>query len=61
MRTEGRVQFPDFDLLLSETNKLLSERGLPECSRIEAVADGDTANPNVIGFANERKYVVKVT
>ena len=25
------------------------------------VSDGDTANPNVIAYSSERKYVVKVT
>ena len=61
MRAPNRSQMPDLTLLLDEINLLLESNGLPTSHRLEPVADGDTANPNVIAYSNERRYVVKVT
>ena len=61
MRAPNRSQMPDLTLLLDEINLLLNTKGLPQCRDLEPVSDGDTANPNVIAYSNERKYVVKVT
>ena len=61
MRAPNRSQMPDLTLLLDEINLLLESNGLPTSYRLEPVADGDTANPNVIAYSNERRYVVKVT
>ena len=59
MRDAGRIPMPDLDRKLSEANALLKEAGLPLCDSLEPVADGDTANPNAIGHAGSRKYVIK--
>lgn len=61
MRPPNRSPFPDLVLLLDETNRLLAMNGLPTCHELAPVADGDTANPNVIAYSSESKYVVKVT
>lgn len=61
MRSVGRARFPDLDELLTEINCLLEENNLPRCNKILPVADGDTANPNVIGFADTRKFVIKIS
>lgn len=61
MRPPNRSPFPDLELLLDETNRLLAMNGLPTCHELAPVADGDTANPNVIAYSSEGKYVVKVT
>lgn len=52
---------PDLTLLLDEINLLLQRKGLPQCRELEPVSDGDTANPNVIAYSSEHKYVIKVT
>ena len=52
---------PDLALLLDEVNLLLQANGLPLCRKLEPVVDGDTANPNVVAYSDERKYVVKVS
>ena len=61
VRPAGRSPMPDLALLLDETNRLLAANGLPACRSVTPVADGDTANPNVIADARDRRYVVKVT
>lgn len=61
MRAPNRSQMPDLTLLLDEINLLLQAKGLPQCRDLEPVSDGDTANPNVIAYSNEHRYVVKVT
>lgn len=55
------VPMPDLDLMLQEANAILEEADWPRCHSITPVADGDTANPNVIGYAETRKYVIKAT
>ena len=61
MRAPNRSQMPNLAPLLDEINLLLQTKGLPQCRDLEPVSDGDTANPNVIAYSNERTYVVKVT
>ena len=61
MRAPNRSQMPNLALLLDEINSLLQRKGLPQCRELEPVSDGDTANPNVIAYSSEHKYVVKVT
>lgn len=60
MRAPGRSPMPAHPQLLEETNILLSRNSLPLCNSIEPVVDQDTANPVVIGHADDRQYVVKV-
>lgn len=50
---------PEFSQILEEANELLIQHNLPLCDKIEPVADQDTANPVVIGYADNRKYVIK--
>ena len=61
MRAPDRSPLPNMSVLLDETNLLLAINGLPTCHAVAPVSDGDTANPTVIAYSNERKYVVKVT
>ena len=61
MRAPNRSPLPNLSVLLDETNVLLAMNGLPTCHALAPVSDGDTANPNVIAYSSERKYVVKVT
>lgn len=61
MRAPHRSPFPDQSLLLEETNRLLAKNDLPMCNALVPMSDGDTANPVVIAYSGERKYVVKVT
>ena len=61
MRAPNRSPMPDLALLLDEINLLLQANGLPQCRELEPVLDGDTANPNVVAYSDELKYVVKVT
>jgi hypothetical protein len=51
---------PDLDVVLREANKLLILNALPACKSIEAGADLDTANVNLIGHAEDRDYAIKV-
>lgn len=61
MRAPNRSPMPDLALLLDEINLLLQANRLPQCRELEPVLDGDTANPNVVAYSDELKYVVKVT
>ena len=51
---------PDLDVVLRETNRLLTEHSLAECQSIEFAADLDTANVNLVGQARDRRYAIKV-
>ncbi len=46
--------------VLRETNRLLAAKGLAECESIELAADQDTANVNLVGFAGNERYAIKV-
>ena len=52
---------PDLDRTLREANELLAGHGLPPCARLEPVDDPETANPNVVGYDEGRRYVIKVS
>ena len=52
---------PPLESVLDESNALLRAAGLPPCSRLEPVADGDTRNPSVMGYAADRRYAIKVS
>ena len=52
---------PPLEAVLDESNALLRAAGLPPCSRLEPVADGDTRNPSVMGYAADRRYAIKVS
>ncbi len=51
---------PDLDVVLRETNRLLTQHGLAECQSMEFAADQDTANVNLVGHAKDRRYAIKV-
>ena len=51
---------PDLDLIMRETNRLLAANDLPDCQSVEPVADRDTANVNLIGHAQDRRYAIKI-
>jgi hypothetical protein len=60
MRPVNRRQMPDMGQILKEANELLLEARLPTCHCLAPVDDLDTANPNVIGLAADRRYAIKV-
>ena len=60
MSPEERAPTPDLEAALRETNRLLAANGLAECESIELAADQDTANVNLVGFAGERRYAIKI-
>jgi len=59
-RAPSRISMPDLDLMLEESNRLLTSRGLPPCRSLEPMADGDTANPTAVLLSPQARYVVKV-
>lgn len=58
-RPSSRVAMPDLGEMLEECNHLLSAAGLPLCTALKPIADGDTANPTAVGVSASRRYVVK--
>ena len=51
---------PDLDVVLRATNRLLAANGLAECETLVPAADQDTANVNLVGYAGDRRYAIKV-
>ena len=60
MRPTERGPFPDLDVVLRETNRLLSANGLAKCESIVPAEDQDTANVNLVGYAGGRRYAIKI-
>ncbi len=59
-RAAGRIPMPDLDRIKEDANHALRSVGLPPCAEVKPVADGDTMNPQVIGYTDGPTYVVKV-
>jgi len=51
---------PDLERIRVDANCALQEAGLPTCSKVQPVADGDTMNPVVVGYTDGPRYVIKV-
>ena len=52
---------PNLDQVLRIANEALESAELSVCTRIASIADGDTMNPTVIGYAPSPRYVIKVS
>jgi hypothetical protein len=51
---------PDLEQIKADANHALRGLGLGACTHVAPVPDGDTMNPQVIGYAEGPKYVIKV-
>jgi hypothetical protein len=59
-RPPGRIPMPDLEQVRTDANLALGRSGLPACTMVEPVADGDTMNPQVVGYTDGPRYVIKV-
>jgi aminoglycoside phosphotransferase (APT) family kinase protein len=60
VRAPGRIPMPDLGQIMQEANDALRGVGLAECTHVKPMPDGDTMNPQVIGYAAGPQYVIKV-
>lgn len=59
-RAPGRIPMPNLERIRADANCALRRAGLPICEKVQPVADGDTMNPQVVGYADGPRYVIKV-